>query len=163
MNIDEKSALLPIRRAEVESTFDENAERALSLIKNLADHLESGIVQLLDGSIGLFRAVSSEEATCSFVELIIDPSLYGNETLLLKVLALVRVIFDALCGVTELAELLTFTPKENRDALLKLVSKAQSGELSLQMKATDDQKLILAYAHSLRLNRAVRLLQEWVR
>ena len=163
MSIDEKSALLPIRRAEVESTFDENAERALSLIQNLADHLESGIVQLLDGSIGLFRAVSSEEARCSFVELITDPSLYGNETLLLKVLALVRVIFDALCGVTELAELLTFAPKEDKDAILKLVFMAQSGELSLQMNAIDDQRQILAYAHSLRLNRAVRLLQEWVR
>jgi len=163
MSIDEKSAHLPIRRVEVESTFGENAKHALSLIQNLANHLESGMVQLLDGSIEIIRVVSSEEARCSLVELIANPSLYGNETLLLKVLALVRVVFDALCGVTELAELLTFTPKENRDALLKIVSKAQSGELSLQMKATDDQKQILAYAHSLRLNRAVRLLQEWVR
>ncbi|MCK5303236.1 MAG: hypothetical protein KAJ96_08855, partial [Candidatus Thorarchaeota archaeon] len=113
--------------------------------------------------IGLFRAVSTEEARCSFVELITDPSHYGNETLLLKVLALVRVIFDALCGVTELAELLTFAPKEDKDAILKLVFMAQSGELSLQMNAIDDQRQILAYAHSLRLNRAVRLLQEWVR
>jgi ArsR family metal-binding transcriptional regulator len=148
MSIDEKSAQLPIRRADVESAFGENGERVLSLIQNLADNLEAGMVQLLDGSIEL---------------LITNPSLYGNETLLLKVLALVRVVFDALCGVSELAEILVFTPKEDHDAILKLVSMAQSGELSLQMKAIDDQRRILAYAHSLRLNRAVRLLQEWVR
>ncbi|NOR39056.1 MAG: hypothetical protein GQ580_05675, partial [Candidatus Thorarchaeota archaeon] len=95
--------------------------------------------------------------------LITNPSLYGNETLLLKVLALVRVIYDALCGVSELAEILTYTPEEDRDAILILVSMAQSGELSLQMNAIDDQRQILAHAHSLRLNRAVQLLQEWVR
>ena len=163
MSIDEKSAQSPIRRAEVESALDENAKHALSLIQNLANHLESGMVQLLDGSIELFRAVNSEEARCSLVELITNPSLYGNETLLLKVLALIRVVYDALCGVSELAEILTYTPEEDRDAILKLVSMAQSGELSLQMNAIDDQRQILAHAHSLRLNRAVRLLQEWVR
>jgi hypothetical protein len=163
MSIDEKSAQLPIRRADMESVIGENGERVLSLIQNLADNLEAGTVQLLDGNIKLFRPVSSEEARCSLVELITNPSLYGNETLLLKALALVRVIFDALRGVSELAEILIFAPKEDHDALLKFVSMAQSGELSLQMKVTDDQRRILAYAHSLRLNRAVRLLQEWVR
>ena len=163
MSIDEKSAQLPIRRAEVESALDKNAESALSLIQSLVDHLESGMAQLLDGNTELFRAVSSEEARCSLVELITNTSLYGNETLLLKVLALVRVVYDALCGVSELAEILTYTPEEDRDAILTLVSMAQSGELSLQMKTIDDQRQILAHAHSLRLNRAVRLLQEWVR
>ncbi len=163
MSIDEKRAQLPIRRADVELTLDENAEHALNLIRSLADHLESGMAQLLDGSIKLFRAASSEKARCSLVELITNPSLYGNETLLLKVLALVRVVYDALCGISELAEILTFTPKEAHDAILKFVSLAQSGELALQLEATDDQTHVLAYAHSLRLNRAVRLLQEWVR
>jgi hypothetical protein len=163
MRIDEEMAQLPLRRADVVSALDENAEHALNLIQSLADHLESGMAQLQDGSIELFRAVSSEDARCSLVELITNSSLYGNETLLLKVLAFVRVVYDALCGVSELAEILTCSSKEDHDAILKLVSIAQSGELSLQMKAIDDQRRILALAHSLRLNRAMRLLREWVR
>jgi len=162
ISINEEMAQLPIRRADVESALDENAEHALNLIQSLVDHLESGMAQLLDGSIELFRAVSSEEARCSLVELITNPSLYGNEMLLLKVLALVRVVYDALCGVSELAELLTYAPKEDHDAILKLMSLAQSGRLTPQLEATDNQTHVLAHAHALRLNRAVRLLQEWM-
>jgi hypothetical protein len=101
-----------------------------------------------------------KDARCLLVSLISDKKLFGNESSILKALALVWIIEDAMKGLYEFYENLESVSSDDYEYGLELLSEARKGELR-DLDSVEDRMRIL-FAHAARINRAMILLNQWL-
>jgi ArsR family metal-binding transcriptional regulator len=100
-----------------------------------------------------------EEVRCMLVNNLSNIKNSDQVTYLLKALALVWAICDAILGLQKIREILESISPTIKEDLLKYLSLARNGTLSTSEKCS--QQLLLGFAHIARINRAMVLLKKW--
>ena len=139
-------------------------EEDFSIIVNSIDKLKAQIHNDIDRTLSM-KLESQEnflninEVRCSIVSILSSKKYVGHETALLKTLALVRTIMDAILGIQKFKGNIESVGQNQVTLLLKYLTLAKNGQLNALEKIA--QNIVLGFAHAARINRAMFLLEQW--
>jgi hypothetical protein len=129
-------------------------------VDKLTDQLNDDVERILSLQLESREDyLSINEIRCSLVSLLSNRKYAGNETYLLKTLALIWTIENAILGIQELKVNLESIGPSHSKVILKNLTLARIGRLDISEKVTQDN--ILGFAHTARINRAMLLLDQW--
>jgi ArsR family metal-binding transcriptional regulator len=133
-------------------------------IANAIDELRDSLIENLNQLIS-FRLKTEgdypnvEAVRCLIVNSLSTKKYSGRETYLLKTLAIVRAIDDAILAFHEFRERFKSISLDREEDLLTYLSLAKDGKLGTAKDITPE--LLLGFAHAARINRAMLLLEKW--
>ncbi len=97
---------------------------------------------------------------CKIISLMVDPLMKGNETIFLRGLSLAFFIDSAIMGLSSLSSLMS-DGSVKKTHILKLLNAAKKASLKeLSLLSMDDSET-LSFTHSHRVERAIRLYEQW--
>ncbi|MFW9787610.1 MAG: (Fe-S)-binding protein [Candidatus Thorarchaeota archaeon] len=129
-------------------------------IDELYQDLMDQINRFISGEAIHEQTSESRSKICRIISLMVDPEEQGSETIFLRGLALAFFIDDALIGLNSLNQLLTDGSVED-SVLVKYLTDAKAMSLqSLNVESLPAAD-ILPLAHSMRIERAIQLYDQW--
>ncbi|NWF95912.1 MAG: hypothetical protein HXY34_07185 [Candidatus Thorarchaeota archaeon] len=161
-SLDSTVAKRPITKSALLSTFGDDAVAGVRIVEMLQDHIQWQIEALATGeSLDEERKPDLQRTKCAFAELFQSPSANGNETLILKGLALVWALEGAILGLESAAHHMSSLSVADSATARELLKAASNGQIPERMDRSWSSGLKLCYAHFTRLNRASCLLNKW--
>jgi ArsR family metal-binding transcriptional regulator len=158
--LDRKIAGQTINRQQMLTPEIDEIQEIVEVIDGLGDFLKFNIDKLLQfESKGVDEYPDIETVRCMLVNSLFNRKISEYEIYLLKTLAIVWAIDNAILGLQEFKEELNSIDSSHKNHLLDYLKSARNGTL-IPTEETEPE-LLLGFANAVRINKAIFLLKQW--